>query len=76
VARHLDARGVGMGHILADGRIEPQAATERRLLAATGLGTGELFADTPPTRDLLHRAYALRSERLLRGRQREHRPAI
>jgi uncharacterized protein (DUF488 family) len=76
VARHLDARGAGIGHILADGRIEPQAATERRLLTATGLGAGELFAHTPPTRDLLHRAYTLRSERLLRGRQQKHPSAI
>jgi uncharacterized protein (DUF488 family) len=76
VARHLDERGVGIGHILADGRIEPQAATEHRLLAATGLGAGELFADAPPAHDLLHRAYTLRSERPLRGRHRAHPPAI
>jgi uncharacterized protein (DUF488 family) len=69
VARHLGERGAGLGHILADGRIEPQAATERRLLEATGLGAGELFADTPPPGDLLSHAYARRSERLLRGRQ-------
>jgi uncharacterized protein (DUF488 family) len=76
VARHLDARGARVGHILADGHFEPQAATERRLLAATGLGVGELFADAPPARDLLHRAYTRRSERLLRGRQPQHPAAI
>jgi uncharacterized protein (DUF488 family) len=76
VARHLDERGVGIGHILADGCIEPQAATERRLLVATGLGAGDLFADAQPGRDLLRQAYTRRAERLLRGRQREHPPAI
>jgi uncharacterized protein (DUF488 family) len=33
VARTLAERGVGVGHILHDGTIEPHAATEQRLLA-------------------------------------------
>lgn len=43
VARALAARGLGIGHILHDGAIEPQAATEQRLLAVTG-DDGALFA--------------------------------
>src|SRR5712691_2236952 len=36
VARALAGRGFKPGHILADGAIEPQAVTERRLLALAG----------------------------------------
>ena len=36
VARSLTERGVTVGHILHDGVIQPQAATERRLLAWHG----------------------------------------
>ena len=36
VARALAARGVAVGHILHDGRIESHAATERRLLECAG----------------------------------------
>jgi uncharacterized protein (DUF488 family) len=35
IARALAERGLGVGHILADGTIEPHAATEDRLLALT-----------------------------------------
>jgi uncharacterized protein (DUF488 family) len=36
VARALAERGIDVGHILHDGKIEPHAATERRLLAGDG----------------------------------------
>jgi hypothetical protein len=36
VARALALRGFSTGHILYDGTIEPQAATERRLLELAG----------------------------------------
>jgi uncharacterized protein (DUF488 family) len=42
VARALAERGLVAGHILADGSIEPQAATERRLLALAA-GTPDLL---------------------------------
>ena len=42
VSRALAARGVVPGHILADGTIEPHAATEARLLALAG-GEADLF---------------------------------
>jgi uncharacterized protein (DUF488 family) len=44
VARALAERGFAIGHVLADARIEPQAATEERLLALTG-EPADLFAD-------------------------------
>ena len=43
IARALAARGLGVGHILADGTIEPHAATEDRLLAVTK-SDADLFA--------------------------------
>ena len=42
VARALAERGLGIGHILHDGTIEPHAATEQRLLALTG-ASDDLF---------------------------------
>jgi uncharacterized protein (DUF488 family) len=42
VSRALAARGVVPGHILADGTIEPHAATEARLLSLAG-GEADLF---------------------------------
>ena len=43
VARRLAERGLGVGHILHDGTIEPHAATEQRLLALDGEAR-DLFA--------------------------------
>lgn len=46
VARALAGQGLSVGHILNDGSIEPQAATERRLLTldAAEQNGGDLFA--------------------------------
>jgi uncharacterized protein (DUF488 family) len=49
VARSLAERGLAVGHILYDGTIEAQAATERRLLALTGKDC-DLFAPGQPER--------------------------
>jgi hypothetical protein len=57
----LHDRDVPVRHILADGTIEGQDDTERRLVAAAGLAAGDLFAAGPLPRDLVSRAYALRS---------------
>jgi uncharacterized protein (DUF488 family) len=43
VARALAGRGIAIGHILADGTVEPHAATEDRLLALTK-SDADLFA--------------------------------
>lgn len=48
VGRALVRRGVLVGHILADGRIEPQGETEERLLSLTAKAqTADLFNDRP-----------------------------
>jgi uncharacterized protein (DUF488 family) len=44
IARVLAEQGWTIGHILGDGTIEPQAATEQRLLAVAG-GGADLFGD-------------------------------
>src|SRR5437764_4604041 len=44
IAPALAARGLAIGHILADGTIEPHAATEERLIALAGEGD-DLFRD-------------------------------
>lgn len=60
VARHLKARGIVVHHILADGRIEPHEATERRLLAQTNGGQSDLFAAPGGQSDPLEAAYRQR----------------
>jgi uncharacterized protein (DUF488 family) len=57
VARALAARGLSIGHILHDGRIEPHASTEQRLLAQNG--AADLFA--PGQRERLAAAYRSRA---------------
>jgi uncharacterized protein (DUF488 family) len=44
VSRALAGRGIAVGHILPDGRIEPHAETEERLLRLTGRAEEDLFA--------------------------------
>lgn len=59
VGRHLVGRGVHLVHIHADGRLEPHADTERRLLKKTGEDAPDLFAGAAAA-DPLSRAYAKR----------------
>ncbi len=68
VSRHLHERGVCLRQILADGSIEPHETTEFRLLQQTGLAVDSLFADLPPPRHAVARAYDIRSGKLGRGR--------
>jgi hypothetical protein len=51
VGRALAERGLALGHIRADGTIEPHAATEQRLLALTD-GETDLFRE--PAERLAH----------------------
>ena len=60
VSRHLAARGVAVTHLLADGRHEAHAETERRLLAKTGEAADLLTEEA----DALARAYTRRSREL------------
>jgi len=60
VARALAARGLAPGHILVDGRLEPHAATEDRLLALTSKKANEpdLFRDRAIRLDAAYRRRA------------------
>jgi len=66
VSRHLHEGGAQLRHILADGSIEPQEATELRLFKQTGGRHGWLLADLPPPRQAIARAYDIRSGRITR----------
>jgi uncharacterized protein (DUF488 family) len=59
VGRELAARGIALAHILADGRIAPQAEIEDRLLK--GVMTDDLFGDRSTALD---RAYDKRAGKL------------
>jgi len=67
VSRHLHERGVCLRHVLADGSIEPHEVTESRLLRQTGVAVDALFADLPPPRHAIARAYDIRSGKTGRG---------
>jgi uncharacterized protein (DUF488 family) len=69
VSRRLHDREVPLCHILADGSIEPHETTEARLLQQTGVAVDALFADLPPPRHAVARAYDIRSGKVGRGRQ-------
>lgn len=57
LSRELYARGVEVAHILANGEIESQHATEDRLLEAEGLAADDFF----PRKERLKDAYRARS---------------
>jgi hypothetical protein len=57
VARALAKRGLAPGHILADGTVEPHAATEERLLAWAG-DHPDLFGDRTARLDAAYRRRA------------------
>jgi uncharacterized protein (DUF488 family) len=65
VGRALAERGVTLGHIRADGTIEPHAVTEQRLLKLAG-GEADLFGD-PAAR--LADAYRQRARRVAARRK-------
>ena len=69
VSRRLHDRGVPLRHILADGSIEAHETTEVRLLQQTGVAVDALFADLPPPRHAVARAYEIRSGKIGRSRQ-------
>lgn len=64
VSRHLSARGVKIRHVLADGRIEDHADTERRLLRITNLSNGDLFAEASERADPMETAYRRRGSQI------------
>jgi uncharacterized protein (DUF488 family) len=68
ICRHL-CDDLAIRHILADGGLEPQAATEDRLLAATGLAAGGGLLDEDRARRL-DLAYEHRGAGMTRARPR------
>lgn len=64
VSRWLQARGMSVLHVLADGSIEPNEFTEKRLLKMMKMETGDLF-DTPESHaDPLTEAYKKRGREI------------
>ena len=63
VGRRLVERGADVAHILRDGRIEPNAATEERLLRLTRRTEQDLFESRD---DRLARAYRIQDRRFWR----------
>lgn len=61
VARELARRGLDVAHVLADGRLEPHAATLERLLARQGLTQPQLFASRE---ERIEQAYDARAAEL------------
>lgn len=61
VCRHLRGRVPEIGHVLADGSLEPHADAERRLVVLTGLEAPHLFSSQV---DLVERAYDVQSARI------------
>jgi uncharacterized protein (DUF488 family) len=66
VGRHLTERGVRVAHILRDGTIEPNAATEDRLLALTRHADDDLLTSREDRLAAAYRAQALKITRKTR----------
>ncbi len=65
VSRRLAERGCEIEHLLADGRQEPHAVLEEKLLAASGDGVPDLFTTVEHRATLLAHAWTAR-ERAMR----------
>jgi uncharacterized protein (DUF488 family) len=61
VARHLDARGVAVEHILANGSVESHAQLLTRLLLRLGLSEQDMFRSR---RDAIEQAYRIQGDRI------------
>jgi uncharacterized protein (DUF488 family) len=64
VARHLQARGLIICHILADGTLEPNEITESRLLDIVGMRTDDLFAPSVSVKEAIENAYDQRGSQI------------
>jgi uncharacterized protein (DUF488 family) len=61
VARHLAARGIGVQHILADGRLESQTEVLGRLMRQLGLPETDMFRSEE---DVPSDAYQIQESRI------------
>lgn len=64
VARHLQRRGMRVVHILADGTVEPNESTERRLLERMRMETADLFDAAQDAQATVERAYDRRGDEM------------
>lgn len=67
VSRRLAERGVAVEHLLADGRREPHAAIEDKLLAGDGQGAPDLFTTAEDRAARLAHAYERRERAMKRA---------
>ena len=63
LARHLADRGARVGHILADGAVEPHTETIKRLWLQLGMEDKDFFDSED---DIAARAYELQERRIVR----------
>lgn len=71
VARRLQERGAAIKHVLADGSIERNEETEKRLLKLTKLEAGDLFASPQEQGDPVARAYEVRGREIAYKEEQE-----
>lgn len=64
VSRRLQEKGVAVKHILADGTVEPNDITEKRLLRLMKMETGDLFASLDDRDGQLTEAYRKRGDEI------------
>ena len=67
VSRRLAERGVVIEHLLANGRQEPHAVLEEKLLEASGEGTPDLFTTAEDRATRLARAWTARERAMRRA---------
>jgi hypothetical protein len=64
IARHLQDRGSTVCHILADGKLEPNEVTEKRLLDIADMRTTDLFAPSGSVEEAIANAYGKRGHKI------------
>lgn len=72
VSRALEAQGVSVSHILADGRLESHSAAMERLLGVVGLSKTDLFRSKD---ELIDAACAIQEERIAYTDKEMHKPS-
>ena len=71
VGRRLQVRGAAIRHVLADGTIEPNEDTERRLLERMNMQIGDLFGGPSNAVEAIAEAYEERGRQIAFTEERE-----